>query len=269
MAPELNVCVYCGSGPGRNSAYLKAANTLGRQLAEAGIGLVYGGGSLGLMGEVGCHDIDQTNWFFNARPIAVTGFGSLVHWTEDGRQIPDTIQATFEYPGGLRMIYDATLANSFDAEYAMFYGSDSALMLRDNKAWLFKEADSQLGGWEIYYRKEPFYKELGYTLVAGASKLQNVKKPVEEPPSPEKAAISAALKTFLRNVSELDSLVNGAGSAFKDDPDSMRLLVSGFKPRPSAGYLEGFQATMLAIKANEAILSGKRIELKKESYELS
>ena len=25
--------------------------------------------SLGLMGEVGCHDIDQTNWFFNARPI--------------------------------------------------------------------------------------------------------------------------------------------------------------------------------------------------------
>jgi len=52
MAPELNVCVYCGSGPGRNSAYLKAANTLGRQLAEAGIGLVYGGGSLGLMGEV-------------------------------------------------------------------------------------------------------------------------------------------------------------------------------------------------------------------------
>ena len=47
-----NVCVYCGSGKGKNRAYATAARTLGRQLAKAGIGLVYGGGSLGLMGEV-------------------------------------------------------------------------------------------------------------------------------------------------------------------------------------------------------------------------
>jgi len=47
-----NVCVYCGSGEGRDPAYARAAQTLGRELAEAGHGLVYGGGSLGLMGEV-------------------------------------------------------------------------------------------------------------------------------------------------------------------------------------------------------------------------
>jgi len=46
------ICVYCGSGSGRNPAFAKAARALGRNLAEAGIGLVYGGGSLGLMGEV-------------------------------------------------------------------------------------------------------------------------------------------------------------------------------------------------------------------------
>jgi hypothetical protein len=45
------VCVYCGSGTGINPAYAEAARTLGRLLAEEGIGLVYGGGSLGLMGE--------------------------------------------------------------------------------------------------------------------------------------------------------------------------------------------------------------------------
>jgi uncharacterized protein (TIGR00730 family) len=44
------ICVYCGSGPGVNPAYLAAAETLGRDMADAGIGLVYGGGSLGLMG---------------------------------------------------------------------------------------------------------------------------------------------------------------------------------------------------------------------------
>lgn len=46
------VCVYCGSGKGVNPAYAEAARTLGQSMAEAGIGLVYGGGGLGLMGEV-------------------------------------------------------------------------------------------------------------------------------------------------------------------------------------------------------------------------
>ena len=47
-----NVCVFCGSGPGRNPAYVAAARRFGAQLAASGLGLVYGGGSLGLMGEV-------------------------------------------------------------------------------------------------------------------------------------------------------------------------------------------------------------------------
>lgn len=47
-----SVCVYCGSGAGNNPAYVEAARTLGEALATNGIGLVYGGGSLGLMGEV-------------------------------------------------------------------------------------------------------------------------------------------------------------------------------------------------------------------------
>jgi uncharacterized protein (TIGR00730 family) len=47
-----NVCVFCGSGPGRNPAYPAGARALGRAIAENGVGLVYGGGSNGLMGEV-------------------------------------------------------------------------------------------------------------------------------------------------------------------------------------------------------------------------
>ncbi len=50
--PVRSVCVYCGSGQGGNPAYVAAARTLGKSLAKAGIELVYGGGSLGLMGEV-------------------------------------------------------------------------------------------------------------------------------------------------------------------------------------------------------------------------
>jgi uncharacterized protein (TIGR00730 family) len=47
-----NVCVYCGSGKGSNPAYASAARALGKALAKEQVGLVYGGGSLGLMGEV-------------------------------------------------------------------------------------------------------------------------------------------------------------------------------------------------------------------------
>jgi uncharacterized protein (TIGR00730 family) len=47
-----NICVYCGSGSGRSPEYVAAAKRLGQDLAESSIGLIYGGGSLGLMGEV-------------------------------------------------------------------------------------------------------------------------------------------------------------------------------------------------------------------------
>lgn len=46
------VCVFCGSGNGRNPAYADAARRFGQDLAASGVRLVYGGGSLGLMGEV-------------------------------------------------------------------------------------------------------------------------------------------------------------------------------------------------------------------------
>jgi uncharacterized protein (TIGR00730 family) len=46
------VCVYCGSGKGLNHAYAIAARKFGKALADHGLRLIYGGGSLGLMGEV-------------------------------------------------------------------------------------------------------------------------------------------------------------------------------------------------------------------------
>ena len=53
-APGLlrSVCVYCGSGKGKTPAYAAAARHLGKALAKSGVELIYGGGSLGLMGEV-------------------------------------------------------------------------------------------------------------------------------------------------------------------------------------------------------------------------
>ena len=50
MSTIKSICVYCASGPGKNPAFMDAAKKFGRILAENGIRLVYGGGSVGLMG---------------------------------------------------------------------------------------------------------------------------------------------------------------------------------------------------------------------------
>ena len=53
------VCVYCGSGPGTNPRFVEAAIALGKALAESGIRLVYGGGSIGLMGALAASVIEH------------------------------------------------------------------------------------------------------------------------------------------------------------------------------------------------------------------
>jgi uncharacterized protein (TIGR00730 family) len=52
MSTIKRICVYCGSGPGSDPAFVQAARTLGAIFADHRIGLVYGGGSVGLMGEI-------------------------------------------------------------------------------------------------------------------------------------------------------------------------------------------------------------------------
>jgi uncharacterized protein (TIGR00730 family) len=53
------VCVYCGSGPGTNPHFIEAAIAFGKALADDGVRLVYGGGSLGLMGAVASSVLDH------------------------------------------------------------------------------------------------------------------------------------------------------------------------------------------------------------------
>src|SRR5579871_2925477 len=59
MTQLRNICVYCGASSGTEPAFLRAAEDLGQLLAEQGVGLVYGGGSSGLMGAIARSVIDN------------------------------------------------------------------------------------------------------------------------------------------------------------------------------------------------------------------
>ncbi len=50
--PIRSICVYCGSQPGRDPAYIAAGRALGKSIAAHGLRLVYGGGTKGIMGAV-------------------------------------------------------------------------------------------------------------------------------------------------------------------------------------------------------------------------
>ncbi|HEU0009494.1 MAG TPA: Gfo/Idh/MocA family oxidoreductase, partial [Verrucomicrobiae bacterium] len=224
--------------------------------------------SLGLAGEIGIHQIDMMSWLLKERPTAVTGFGGILHWT-DGRDVPDTAQFVLEYPGGVQGIFEVSLANSFDADYEVLYGTYAAIMLRGNKAWMFKEVDSPLLGWEVYARKDVFYKETGIALVANATKLvAQGDNPVEDAPYAN-TPLSFALEAFLSNVSDVSTAVEDFKDTYgTNDKAKLAKQLATLNKQPAATWKEGLEAAIVAIKANEALMAGKRVTLGKELFEL-
>ena len=224
--------------------------------------------SPGLIGEIGVQQIDELQWFLNKRPVSVTGFGGILFW-QDGRSVEDTVQAVFQYEDGTSFSYEASLATSFDSEYEVLYGSDAAIMLRGNKAWLFKEADSPLLGWEVYARKEQFFKETGIALVADASKSGKQGKGDEEgagdPP------LYYALNNFLANTELIANAVEDFVSTFDaNDTKALREYLASIQKSklPAATWQDGFEATVSALKANEAVMKKTTIKFEKEWFEV-
>jgi len=199
--------------------------------------------SAGLIGEVGVHQLDVYNWFLKATPVSVSGFGDVSAW-QDGRDVADTIQCMIEYPNNVRVSYSATLGSSFDGNYELLQGTDSTMLMRETRAWMIKEADSAALGWEVYAYKEKVSEETGIALVADATKiLSEGKKPGENRDiDPKKTPLFFSVSHF----------INAVRSQKKSAVDETR----------------GYQATVCAIKANEAIVKGSKVQFEKTWFEI-
>src|SRR5204862_6250642 len=126
--------------------------------------------------------------------------GAVTAW-HDGRETPDTVSCLVDF-GKVRADVRTTLASSFGGAYTIFQGSNSSLLLKENRGWLIKEADSALLGWEVYARKESVHDENGIAMVADATKLlQAGKEPGKDGSAePEKPALVMALEAFVTSV---------------------------------------------------------------------
>ena len=106
-----NVCVYCGSGPGTDPRFVESAIALGKSLAENKVGLVYGGGSIGLMGAVAQSVLDHGGHvtgiipeFLTKRENALTGAQELIvthDMHERKRLMFERSDAFVALPGGI------------------------------------------------------------------------------------------------------------------------------------------------------------------------
>ncbi len=204
--------------------------------------------SSGLMGEIGMHQVDIASWFLNARPLSVTGFGGIMNsdWANDGRDVPDTVQCIVEYPKNLRLNYDATLVNSFGGSYEAFYGAYAALLTQDLRAWMMKEVDSPLLGWEVYAGKVKMAEtspDIGIVLIANATKILNAGgEPGKTALDTTKTPLYWAVEEFATAVKENRQPVNGAAV--------------------------GYEATVVGNKCNEATLSNSKIVFEKTMFDL-
>nr|WP_319388888.1 TIGR00730 family Rossman fold protein [uncultured Cohaesibacter sp.] len=111
MATLQKICVYCGSGCGNNPVFVQEARLLGQEMAKAGIGLVYGGGSVGLMGilaksvlENGGHVTGIIPGFLKDREVMLADVQDLIitrDMHERKRKMFDAAQAFVALPGGI------------------------------------------------------------------------------------------------------------------------------------------------------------------------
>jgi hypothetical protein len=180
------------------------------------------------------------------------------------------VEAIFEYPGGPLLSYEVTLANSFDADYEMYYGTDAAIMIRGSKAWMFKEVDSPLLGWEVYARKDTFYKETGIALIANATKLANLQEKATDESPATNTPLQYAIETFLNNSNTIGTAVEDFAAVFdRNDKAALEKHLAELKVSVSAGPVEGYAATVMAIKAAEAVARRERVTIDKSLFELA
>ena len=95
--------------------------------------------SRGLLAELGSHQVNVVNWFFDAVPHTVHGSGGVYRW-KDGREVDDHVYTTFEYPGDRTAVFSSIESNAFDHFYEAFFGTKGTLILKgETEAYLFEE----------------------------------------------------------------------------------------------------------------------------------
>jgi predicted dehydrogenase len=195
--------------------------------------------SRGLLAELGSHQVNVANWFFDATPHAVIGTGGIYRFADGAREVCDHVYVTFEYPGGRTATFSSIESNAFDHFYEAFFGTKATLVLRgESEAYLFHEGEAT----------EP-------TIVSATAAAPGA--PVLE--ASESRTADAAGRTGSATADAVDRLV------------SYRHEISGFCAAIRAGTPlacgpdRAMHSALACLRADEAVEQKARLDIRPEA----
>lgn len=190
-----SVCVYCGSATGSDPAFARAADELGAALAAAGLGLVYGGGSIGLMGRVaraalaaGAYVTGVIPRFLHDREVMLREVSELVvtaDMHERKRIMFERSDAFVALPGGIGTLEELVEMMT----WSQLGQHDKPIVLANvQDFWaplneLIRHMSEQgfiRPGWEVAYEVVDEVSEIVPTLVARHAALAAERQPSRE-----------------------------------------------------------------------------------------
>jgi predicted dehydrogenase len=204
---------------------------------------LYQESSGGLMAELGSHQLDACGIFLgHARPVAVQGIGGKFYYDDD-RTVMDHVYVNYEYPEGRVVSYSSINTNAFEGYGEHVMGSQGNLIvLREQDAMLFKEFEPK-------------------TTAISVTATEKGEPTLTSMPSPGYTQ-EAALAQTSRGAS--------VSRGYREEMEHFAYCVRHRDPqnRPRCGPEVALPDAVIALAANVAMRTGKRIEFQDSWYDI-
>ena len=196
--------------------------------------------SQGLMAELGSHQLQVVNWLTGSRPTAVYGSGGIYRF-KDGREVPDHVYVTYDYPEDFTFTYSSIQSNRLDHYYEQFMGTEGTILLSgEREAMLFSEGQK------------------------GTQATQ-----IEVEAASSTGPVMSASESRMRDAT--GSQVAGGGSsysplqAYRDELAGFCNTIRHGAPNLCEGD-EAMDACTPIIRANESIARGEKLDIPSQLY---
>ena len=159
--------------------------------------------SYGLTAELSSHQIDFCNWFLDAHPNKVAGFGDISYW-KDGRETYDNTHLIYSYPNGVKASFTCLTSNAKDDYQIKVLGDQGTIIIDYHKAWKYPEGK---------YEKK--MGDVDGVSGATASWIEGKGTPIDyDHKEPTRQALEDFRTAIIENRTPLSNFMSGAKVAF-------------------------------------------------------
>ena len=159
--------------------------------------------SYGLTAELSSHQIDFCNWFMDAHPLKVAGFGDVSYW-KDGRETYDNTHLIYSYPNGVKASFTCLTSNAKDDYQIKVLGDQGTIIIDYQNAWKYPEGkyDKKMG-------------DVDGVSGATASWTEGKGTPIDyDHKEPTRQALEDFRTSIIENRTPLSNFMSGAKVAF-------------------------------------------------------